>query len=131
MTTIDFETLKKTKNDGLVFYGLTDELEEFKTVINDELNNKGLGTGKFEDKFEGIYELNVPDGRRDIVFIFNDKPSIDMGKLAIWRIKLNGLASWISDYVVNRASDFEMCWFDTKFPSMTWINHSHEWLIPV
>ena len=30
MTTIDFETLKKTKNDGLVFYGLTDELEEFK-----------------------------------------------------------------------------------------------------
>jgi len=90
MTTIDFQTLKKTKNDGLVFYGLTDELEEFKTVINNELNNNGLGTGTFEDKFEGIYELNVPDGRRDIVFIFKDEPSIDMGKLAIWRIKLNG-----------------------------------------
>ena len=109
MTTIDFETLKKTKNDGLVFYGLTNELEEFKTFINDELNNKELGTGNFEDKFNGIYELNVPNGRRDIVFIFNDKPSINMGKLAIWRISLNGLASWISDYVVNRATDFEVC----------------------
>ena len=109
MAKINFQTLKKTKNDGLVFYGLTDCLEEFKTVINNELNNNGLGTGTFEDKFEGIYELNVPDGRRDIVFIFKEKPSIDMGKLAIWRIKLNGLASWISDYVVNRASDFEMC----------------------
>ena len=109
MATIDFETLKKTKKDGLVFYGLSDDLEEFKTVINNELNNNGLGTGTFEDKFDGIYELNVPDGRRDIVIIFKDKPSINIGKLAIWRINLNGLASWISDYIVNRASDFEMC----------------------
>ncbi len=106
MTTTNFKTLKSEKNDGLVFYGLLDDLEEFKNVINDEINEKGIGTGTFEDKFKGIYELNVPNGRRDIVFIFNEKPSIHIGKLAMWRIQLNGLVSWKSDYIQNHKKEF-------------------------
>lgn len=106
MATIDFTTLKTVKNDGLVFYGLTDELEDFKEIINKEINDAECGTGNFEDKFDGIYELQVPTGRRDIVLTFKENSKINMGKLAIWRISLNGLASWISDYVENNIQDF-------------------------
>ena len=108
MTAISFNQLLKIKNDGLVFYGLTDELESFSKIINDELNQKGIGTGNFEDKFKGVYEIITQDGGRDIVLEFAENPTIQIGKMAIWRLQLNGLASWISDYVVNRRSDYEL-----------------------
>lgn len=107
MTQIQFNQLLQMKNDGLVFYGLTDEIEDFKKIINNELNKKELGTGTFENKFNGAYEIITQNGRRDIVLEFSDKPQIHIGKLAIWRLQLNGLASWISDYVVNHRCDFE------------------------
>lgn len=53
MAQIQFNQLLKMENDGLVFYGLNDELEDFKTIINKELNNENIGTGNFEDKFKG------------------------------------------------------------------------------
>ena len=106
MTTIKFKELKNMKNDGLVFYGLSDDLEKLKIAINESINESGAGTGNFEDKFKNIYELHPNDGRRDIVMEFTDTPQITMGKLAIWKIKL-GFASWISDYVVNHKSDFK------------------------
>lgn len=106
MAQITFNKLSKIKNCGLVFYGLTDELEDFGKIINSELNQYTIGTGSFEDKFQDIYEIFTKNNRRDIVLVFKDKPSVDFGKLAIWRVKLNGLASWISDYVVNCKSDF-------------------------
>lgn len=108
MAQIQFNQLLKMKNDGLVFYGLTDDLEEFKTIINKELNDENIGAGNFEDKFKEAYEIYTQDGRRDIVLEFTDKPKFTMGKLAIWRIRLNGLASWVSDYVVNSRRDFEL-----------------------
>lgn len=106
MSEIKFNQLLKMKNDGLVFYGLSDDLEDFKNIINKELNEKNIGTGNFEDKFKQAYEIFTSNGRRDIVLEFADKPQFAIGKLAIWRIGLNGLASWISDYVVNSREDF-------------------------
>lgn len=108
MAQIQFNQLLKMENDGLVFYGLIDELENFKSIINKELNDKNIGTGNFEDKFKEAYEIYTQDGRRDIVLEFVDKPKFAIGKLAIWRIGLNGLASWVSDYVVNSRRDFEL-----------------------
>lgn len=108
MAQIQFNQLLKMENDGLVFYGLIDELENFKSIINKELNDKNIGTGNFEDKFKEAYEIYTQDGRRDIVLEFADKPKFAIGKLAIWRIGLNGLASWVSDYVVNSRRDFEL-----------------------
>jgi hypothetical protein len=95
------------ENDGLVFYGLTDELENFKSIINKELNDENIGTGNFEDKFKGAYEIYTLGGRRDIVLEFKDKTELNLGKLAIWRLKLNGLASWVSDYIENSKEEFE------------------------
>lgn len=108
MPQIQFNQLLKMENDGLVFYGLADKLEDFKTIINKELNDKNIGTGNFEDKFKEAYEIYTQDGRRDIVLEFAEKPQFAIGKLAIWRIKLNGLASWVSDYVINSRRDFEL-----------------------
>ena len=107
MTQIKFSQLLKMKHDGLVFYALTNDLEEFKNYINDELNNKGIGKGSFEDKFNGIYEIFTKEGRRDIVFEFCEKPAIAIGKLAIMKIQLNGLVSWISDYVIIHRDEFK------------------------
>lgn len=106
MTKIKFSTLLTIENDGLVFYGLTDDLEEFCEIINKDLNDKGIGSGSFNDKFKSAYEIYTKDNRRDIVFEFNENPKLKIGKLAIWRLQLNGLASWISDYVVNHRTDF-------------------------
>ena len=108
MTAISFNQLLKMKNDGLVFYGLTDELDDFKEIINTDINENGAGTGSFTDKFTNAYEIITNEGRRDIVLEFNEKPNINMGKLAMWRLKLNGLASWISDYVENSRPEFEL-----------------------
>ena len=108
MTVISFNQLTKIKNDGLVFYGLTDELKDFQEIINNEFNEKNLGSGSFEDKFKEIFEIITQDGRRDIVLEFAEKPNINIGRLAIWRLQLNGLASWISDYVVNSRKEFEL-----------------------
>lgn len=108
MTVISFNQLTKIKNDGLVFYGLTDELKDFQEIINNEFNEKNLGSGSFEDKFKGIFEIITQNGRRDIVLEFAEKPNINIGRLAIWRLQLNGLASWISDYVINSRKEFEL-----------------------
>ena len=132
MAQIQFNQLLKIKNDGLVFYGLSDNLEDFKKIINDEINKEQAGTGNFEDKFKEAYEIYTQDGRRDIVLEFAEKPQIIIGRLAIWRIKLNGLASWISDYVVNRRKDFELDpivseWYETY--TMTSLSDKCEWLM--
>ena len=83
MAQIQFNQLLKMENDGLVFYGLIDELENFKSIINKELNDKNIGTGNFEDKFKEAYEIYTQDGRRDIVLEFADKPKFAIGKVAI------------------------------------------------
>lgn len=59
MTVISFNQLTKIKNDGLVFYGLTDELKDFQEIINNEFNEKNLGSGSFEDKFKEIFEIFI------------------------------------------------------------------------
>ena len=122
MAQIQFNQLLKIKNDGLVFYGLSDKLEDFKIIINNEINKEQAGTGKFEDKFKDAYEIYTQNGRRDIVLEFAEKPNITMGRLAIWRFKLNGLASWVSDYVVNNRDDFELDlivseWYEMHTPT--------------
>ena len=71
-----------------------------------EYNKKDI-TKDIKDKFNGIYELIANDGRRDVVLEFAEKPNINIGKIAIWRVQLSGLVSWISDYVVNNQNDFE------------------------
>ena len=55
MVAISFNQLTKIKNDGLVFYGLADDLKDFQEIINNEFNEKNLGSGSFEDKFKGIF----------------------------------------------------------------------------
>ena len=63
-------------------------------------NKEKIGKGLIEDKMMGLYVINTSGGRTDLVMIFKTKSQLDIGKLAMWRLKFRD-ATWLSDYVVN------------------------------
>jgi len=46
--------------------------------------------------------LKTSGGRTDLVLMFNNGDALNVGKLAMWRLRY-GDASWVSDYIVNYA----------------------------
>ena len=63
-------------------------------------------------KFENIYAFEN-EGLTNILFPFNDSAKLDMGRLAIWRLRLHeqfgGTWFFDYDYISNRLDDFKMC----------------------
>jgi len=53
-----------------------------------------------------ILELTTSGGRVDLAFVFQEKTKIDMGKLAMWRLRF-GDCSWITDYQINYANQHQ------------------------
>lgn len=53
-------------------------------------------------RFERIYVFQH-ESRQNLLFLFDDAVKLDVGKLAIWRLRnLNLEGMWLSDYVDNR-----------------------------
>lgn len=103
---ITTEDLRRMNNcDGLVLQGCGGDLQEWLDGINSLFTEEKLllnGT-----KFENIYAFEN-EGLTNLLFPFNDSATLDMGRLAIWRLcsheQFGG--TWLSDYVPNRLSDF-------------------------
>lgn len=92
-------------SDGLVLQGCGGDLQEWLDGINSLFTEEKLllnGT-----KFENIYAFENGEVT-NLLFPFNDSAKLDMGRLAIWRLRSHEQfgGTWLSDYVPNRLSDF-------------------------
>ena len=105
---VDFQQLQKAVNEreeALVCLGCGGDLQEWVDGVRGALQNDDvmhLGVD-----WPRVATLTTPGGRIDLV-LFLPKPSdIDVGKLAMWRLRF-GDCSWLSDYVVNYKSHHEV-----------------------
>jgi len=94
------QRVSKRGLEGIVFLGAGGKLNQWVKGINDLWNKEKIGKGLIEDKMMGLYVINTSGGRTDLVMIFKTKSQLDIGKLAMWRLKFRD-ATWLSDYVVN------------------------------
>ena len=103
---ITTDELRRMKGkEGLVLQGCGGNTQEWLDGINDMLTKRNIlldGT-KFEDC--SVFEhQNITC----ILFPFDDKVKMDMGRLAIWRIDSNAVfgSTWLSDFVPNKLGGF-------------------------
>lgn len=98
--------LKAMRNcEGLVLQGCGGDAQEWIDGINEMLTEEKIllnGT-KFS---EAVRFQN--DGLTCLLFKFEDDIKLDIGKLAIWRLKTHSEfgGTWLSDYVPNRLGGF-------------------------
>lgn len=100
---INIHTLREmrgTRKEGLVLQGCGGDLQEWQDGINSMLADDGIlleGT-----RFERIHVFQH-EGRQNLLFPFDGTVKLDIGKLAVWRLRnLNLEGMWLSDYVDNR-----------------------------
>ena len=104
--TISKDELRRMEDsEGLILQGCGGSLDEWVDGVNDMLTEDGIlqdGT-KFHDcsAFEH-------DGVTCLLFPFKDDVKLDVGKLAMWRLRTYGQfgGTWLSDYVPNRLGGF-------------------------
>lgn len=92
-------------SEGLILQGCGGSLDEWVDGINDMLTEDGIlldGT-RFHDcsTFEH-------DGVTCLLFPFREDVKLDVGKLAMWRLRTHETfgSTWLSDYVSNRLGGF-------------------------
>ena len=90
---------------GLVLQGCGGNLQEWLDGINGLFTEEKLLLGG--TKFENIYAFEN-EGLTNLLFPFNDSAKLDMGRLAIWRLRSHEQfgGTWLSDYISNRLGDF-------------------------
>ena len=96
METKTFADIKES--EGLVLLGCSDP-DEWEKGVLELLDKERLAQ---PTDFLKAYQVKTSGGRTDVVIPFKPVNAIQIGKLAIWRLKF-GDCSWISDYKVNYA----------------------------
>ena len=101
-----FKEISKEK-EGIVVLGAGGDLNEWINGVSETLFEEQISLSKDpSDMFEQtLYHLISTGGRNDLAFIFSKDSKLDIGKMAMWRLRF-GSCSWISDYVVNYSSHF-------------------------
>ena len=103
--TIKADALKDMKGkEGLILQGCGGKLEEWLDGINEMLTEDGILLEG--SRFENVLTFEH-DSCTNLLFPF-EGVKLDVGKLAMWRIKTHGQFSgtWLSDYVPNRLGGF-------------------------
>lgn len=106
INTVTAETLREMKGkEGIIFQGCGGDPQEWLDGINDLLTQAGiLQNGS---RFQNI-ESFQNGGLTNLLFPFEDGMSLDLGKLAVWRIQTHEQfgGTWLSDYVSNQLGGF-------------------------
>ena len=104
--TITTDDLRRMNGkEGLVLQGCGGDPQEWLDGINSLLTDEGIL--KNGSKFENI-SVFQNGSLTNILFPFEDGVEIDMGKLAMWRLRSHEQfgGTWLSDYVPNRLGGF-------------------------
>lgn len=91
--------------EGLILQGCGGDPQEWLDGINSLLTDEGIL--KNDSRFENISVFQNSD-LTNILFPFEDGVDIDMGKLAMWRLRSHEQfgGTWLSDYVPNKLGGF-------------------------
>lgn len=98
--------LKRMKGkEGLILQGCGGELSEWVDGVNQELKAKKILLGKTEFEDVSVFKHNHATC---LLYTFDDNVRLDMGKLAIWRLKTKEHfgSTWLSDFVNNELGGF-------------------------
>lgn len=96
--------------DGLVLLGAGGDLQEWIDGVKSLLKEGGVASPEFE--VTEAHKVTTTSGRTDLLLLF-DWSTVNVGKLAIWRIGF-GDCSWLSDYVNNYADQHFFKWIDQE-----------------
>ena len=106
INTVSAETLREMKGkEGIIFQGCGGDPQEWLDGINDLLTQAGiLQNGSSFQNIESFQN----GGLTNLLFPFEDGMSLDLGKLAVWRIQTHEQfgGTWLSDYVPNQLGGF-------------------------
>ena len=94
---ITVDEAKEIEGDALVLIGCGGDVNDWKEGINELLKEEGI----IGEPMNDVFEMYIRITRTDLIFMFN--ATVDMGKLAMWRIS-KGLvfnAKWLRDYMDN------------------------------
>ena len=94
-----------TECEGLILQGCGGEVQEWIDGINEMLTEESILLN--DTKFSNVASFQN-DGLTCLLFKFDNDIKIDMGKLAIWRLKTHSDfgGTWLSDYVPNKLGGF-------------------------
>lgn len=99
--------LRKMRDDeGLILQGCGGEPQEWLDGINQMLTEEKILLDS--TRFENIRKFQNGDCTC-LLFPFDKTVKLDMGKLAIWRLRTHEQfgGTWLSDYVPNKLDGFE------------------------
>ncbi len=101
------------RSEGIILQGCGGELQEWVDGINDALKKEGILLN--DTKFSKI-DVFKHDGLTNLLFHFTDDVKLNIGKLAMWRLKTHGAfgGTWLSDYVPNRLGGFNQSSFEKQ-----------------
>lgn len=99
--------LDKTKGkEGIVCLGAGGDLQKWIKGIPEMWVEEKISKTKSPEKcFSNTYKLVSTGGRTDLAMIFKKDSNLNIGKMAMWRLRF-GDCSWISDYKTNYAAHF-------------------------
>ena len=91
--------------EGLILQGCGGDPQEWLDGINQILTEEGIL--KKGARFEEAYTFEH-DGLTCLLFPFKEGMTIEMGRLAMWRLQTHSTfgGTWLSDYVPNRLGGF-------------------------
>ena len=95
--------------EGLILQGCGGDLTEWVDGINEELTNNGILLDGTKFSIDDCVSFKN-EGVTCMLYQFNEHIKLDMGKLAMWRLKTHGAFSgkWLTDYVNNRLGGFTL-----------------------
>ena len=106
ISTVTTDDLRRMNGkEGLILQGCGGDPQEWLDGINGLLTDEGIL--KNGSKFENISVFQNGE-LTNILFPFEDGVEIDMGKLAMWRLRSHEQfgGTWLSDYVPNKLGGF-------------------------
>ena len=96
---VSVSQLRRMKDqEGLIIRGCGGDLKEWVDTINEVLTDEGIL--KESTRFEKVYTF-WRGGLTCLLFMFENSVKIDIGRLAMWRLRNYGYlgSTWLSDYV--------------------------------
>lgn len=103
----DVLDLSNNKQEGMVFLGAGGDIQDWLKGIPEHLKEHDIASSdKIEDLFEKALVLTSTGGRTDLVLTFSKDTKLNIGKLAMWRLRM-GNCSWISDFVINYRDHYD------------------------
>ena len=111
ITKKSFRELTELKGEGLVVLGAGGDLQQWVNGITEELAKAEIikendASSWLSSAFTLNDNVNGSKGCTDLVLMFGKDADINIGKLAMWRLRF-GSCSWVSDFKVNYAGNFE------------------------